>query len=476
MDLSHTDLRTIQTALSAGTLRLPELVEHYLKQIDAHQHLNAYVEVFREEARERARILQQKLTQASDPPGPLLGAVLSIKDNICYAGHSATASSAILQGFHSEFSATAVERLLEADAIIIGRTNCDEFGMGSDNQNSTHGPVSNALDPSRVPGGSSGGAAVSVQTGSCLAALASDTGGSVRQPAAFCGLYGLKPTYGRISRHGLIAYASSFDQIGLIGNNPTDIATILSVIEGPDEFDATCSSTPSQTDAATPASYRICYFRELEQGKGLDPTVQQTFLQQLDSWGKMGHQVEAVDFPLNDYLVAAYYVLTTAEASSNLSRFDGVRYGVRAEQPSSIENMMMETRTHGFGSEVKRRILLGTFVLSAGYYDAYYAKAQKVRRLILESAQELLGQYDFIASPTSPVLPWHAENPELAPIAVYLADIFTVYASLAGIPALSFPASVPDGQLPVGIQLNGSAFSEQQLLQAVITLAGSNPQ
>ena len=471
---AYTSLAGIQAALRNKKTTCRALVEHYLLQIEKNRHLNAYVEVWADEALARADALDAHLGEAPVRMGRLCGAVLSIKDNICYAGHRVTAGSKILEGFTSLYSATAVERLLREDAIIIGRTNCDQFGMGSSNENSVYGPVRNAADPERVPGGSSGGAAVAVQTGTCLAALGSDTGGSVRQPAGFCGIWGFKPTYGRISRHGLIAYGSSFDQIGILAGNPDDIAALLEVMQGPDDFDATTADgAPSTVYRAPSTVYRLAYFPEALESAGLEAGVQKVTRACMESLREQGHRVEPVPFDLLDYIIPTYYVLTTAEASSNLARYDGVRYGYRSPNAHNLEETYLLTRTEGFSEEVKRRILLGTFVLSSGYYDAYYTKAQQARRLIRERVLAVFEQYDFILMPVAPSTAWRFGEKSADPVAMYLSDIYTVLANLAGVPALALPAGVhPGNGLPVGVQLMAAPWEEDRLLEFAKGLAG----
>ena len=476
-------LADIQTALRNGQTTCRAIVEHYLSQIENTRHLNAYVEVWADEALAKADALDARLRTTFSPShsptpshlGRLCGAVISIKDNICYAEHQVTAASKILEGFTSLYSATAVERLLTEDAIIIGRTNCDQFGMGSSNENSVYGPVRNAADPERVPGGSSGGAAVSVQADTCLAALGSDTGGSVRQPAAFCGIWGLKPTYGRISRHGLIAYGSSFDQIGVLANNPSDISLLLEIMAGPDEFDATAvdgtrytvhgSISEPSTVYRQPSAVKIAYFPEALESEGLESGVRARTLNFIEKMRTAGHTVEAVPFSLLEYVIPAYYVLTTAEASSNLARYDGIRYGHRSSTANNLEETYLRSRTEGFSEEVKRRILLGTFVLSSGYYDAYYTKAQQVRALIRQRVFAILKEYDFILMPAAPTTAWRFGEKSAEPVEMYLSDIYTVLANLAGIPALAIPAGLhPENNLPVGIQLMAGPWEEGKLL------------
>ncbi len=460
-----TSLSQVKTSIHSGETTCTELVEYYLRQIEASKNLNAYVEVFTEEARQRARDLDEKFQQNPASMGKLFGAVISIKDVICYAGHEVTAGSKILKGFKSLFSATAVERLLAEDAIIIGRVNCDEFAMGSTNETSTYGPTRNAADPSKVPGGSSGGSAVAVQADTCLISLGSDTGGSVRQPAAFCGVIGFKPTYGRISRHGLLAYASSFDQIGILANSVEDVAAVLEVVAGPDDFDATCSREPLKNwDLENVGSAKIAYFDTAIHHPGMDEDVKNKTLDFIEKLKSEGHTVEPVEFEYLDFIIPAYYVLTTAEASSNLSRYDGIRFGHRTDGAKDIHEVYKKSRTEGFGTEVKRRIMLGTFVLSAGYYDAYYAKAQKVRRLIHDRTREILKDYDFILMPASPTPAWNIGEMADDPVAMYLADIFTVQSNMAGVPAIAFPIGNHLSGLPLGIQLMADKHEEGKLL------------
>ncbi len=398
--------------------------------------------------------------------------MISLKDNICYAGHQVSAASKILEGFTSLYSATAVERVLAEDAILIGRTNCDQFGMGSSNENSVYGPVRNALDPERVPGGSSGGAAVALQTDTCLIALGSDTGGSVRQPAGFCGIWGFKPTYGRISRHGLIAYGSSFDQIGIMAHHSDDIRKVLDVIEGPDDFDSTASAAPrsdrmTQSHPITiPPKIRIAYFTQTIENEGLESGVRQITMEYMESLRQQGHTVEGVSFDLLEYIIPTYYVLTTAEASSNLARYDGVRYGYRSPDARNLEETYLLSRSEGFSAEVKRRILLGTFVLSSGYYDAYYTKAQQARQLIRSRVLEVFAQYDLILMPVAPTTAWRFGEKSDDPVAMYLSDIYTVMANLAGVPALARPIGThPENQLPVGIQFMAAPWHDEMLLK-----------
>lgn len=458
--------------LLSGATTCVAAVQHYLHNIDQKRHLNAYLQVYDQEALQLAARLDAQRA-AGKPMGKLHGVVIALKDVICYKDHPVSAASRILGDFHSIYNATAVERLLAEEAIIIGNTNCDEFAMGSTNENSAHGKVLNALDETRVPGGSSGGAAVAVQASLCMVSLGSDTGGSVRQPADFCGIVGLKPTYGRISRYGLIAYASSFDQIGIFANNVPDVAQTLEVIAGPDDYDSTVSpaEVPAYSTAidSKPDTLRIAYFKEALNSPALDEEIRTNILGLIDKLRTDGHTVEAVDFEYLDYIVPTYYVLTTAEASSNLSRFDGVKYGFRTpgvdKKDISLTEFYKASRSDGFGWEVKRRIMLGTFVLSAGYYDAYFTKAQQVRQLLVEKTNLVFNQFDAIILPTAPSPAFKLGEKMDDPIAMYLADIFTVFSNLTGIPGISIPLFWHSNGMPYGLQIMTNRFRELYLLQ-----------
>ena len=448
---------------------------HYLSNIKANTHLNVFLEVYEAEALARAEEIDRKF--AAGTQGRLAGMVVGIKDVISHRDHRLRAGSRILEGFVAQFDATAVQRLLAEDAIIIGRQNCDEFAMGSSNENSAYGPVRNAADPTRVPGGSSGGSAVAVQADLCLASLGSDTGGSVRQPAAFCGVVGLKPTYSRISRWGLIAYASSFDTIGIISRSVADAALLLEVIAGPDEFDSTVSQLPVPAysrQLQLNQKPRIAYIAETIESTGLHEEIRESILCNISRLKESGHQVEAVEFPLLAYVLPTYYILITAEASSNLARYDGVKYGYRHPGDGSLEGMYKKTRSEAFGEEVKRRILLGTFVLSADYYDAYYTKAQKVRRLIKEKTDELFAAYDFLLLPTTPTTAFKLGENTDDPLKMYLADIYSVQANVAGIPAISVPAGTDRDGLPIGLQIMAKRFDEARMLAFAQYVMGLN--
>jgi aspartyl-tRNA(Asn)/glutamyl-tRNA(Gln) amidotransferase subunit A len=462
---SYTSLQEIKSEIAKGGITVEKLVKGYLNKISANAHLNAFNEVFEQEALVGARTVDLRIKQGT--AGKLAGMVIAIKDNICYKGHKASASSKILKNFTSVYSSTVVERLIAEDAVIIGRCNCDEFGMGAANENSFFGPVKNHADETRVSGGSSGGAAVAVQAGMCHAALGTDTGGSVRQPASFCGLIGLKPTYGRISRHGIIAYASSFDQVGPITRSVEDAALLLEIMAGPDEYDSTLADVPVPSfsnNIQAPSHKKIAYLQEALSSPGVDDEVKSNLVKYIEKLRAEGHTVTPIAFEYLDYLVPAYYILAMAEASSNLSRYDGVHYGYRSPAATDLTSTYKRSRSEGFGKEVKRRIMLGTFVLSAGYYDAYFAKAQKVRRLIREKTDAILKEYDFILFPTAPEPAFALGKGEQDPVVTYLSDIFTVQASLTGAPAISLPTGNNNKGLPLGLQLLTRHFEEQELL------------
>lgn len=455
----------VKEAISSGRTVL-SILEDYLNTIESHKDLNVFLEVFDESAKQQAETVDQKLKAGT--AGKLAGMVIGIKDNLAYKNHKVSASSKILEGFESLYTATAVQRLIDEDAIIIGRLNCDEFAMGSSNENSAFGAVRNPLDPNRVPGGSSGGSAAAVAAGMCTASLGSDTGGSIRQPASFTGTYGMKPTYGRISRYGLIAYASSFDQIGPFANSIEDSALLLEVMAGKDKMDATSSSEEVQayTQFETGKPLKIAVIDEAVTMEGLDEEIKSRFGRLESQLKDAGHTVEHVSFPYLDYMVPAYYVLTTAEASSNLSRFDGVHYGYRSQDAVGVDETYKKSRSEGFGAEVKRRIMAGTFVLSHGYYDAYYTKGQKVRRVLQDRTEEILKDYDLILLPTTPTTAFELDAVS-DPISMYLQDIYTVHANLSGHPAVSVPFGVHSNGMPYGLQVMGKNFEEKAVLSFI---------
>ena len=459
--------------LNSNSITCSDVVKQYLDRIEANKHLNAFVEVYAEEALQKATELDKKRA-AGEPLKKLHGVVIAIKDVICYKDHTVTAASAILKDFTSLYTATALQFLIDEDAIIIGNCNCDEFAMGSTNENSAYGKVLNALDNTKVPGGSSGGSAVAVQAGLCMLSLGSDTGGSVRQPADFCGIIGLKPSYGQLSRYGLLAYASSFDQIGIFGKNLDDVALLLDIMSQHDPMDSTMSLQPAKglyPINKEDKKYRFCYFPQAVDHPSIDPEIKEKISALIGQLKNDGHTVDKIDFDLIDYIVPAYYVLTTAEASSNLSRYDGVRYGHQSnEQPADLNDFYLNNRTEGFGMEVKRRIMLGTFVLSTGYYDAYYSKAQKIRALLAGKMNGIFDDYDAVLMPTSPETAFTLGKNDKDPIAMYLADIYTVLANLTGLPGISLPLFSHSNNMPFGLQVMAKRGNELTLLRISGTL------
>lgn len=463
---TYNSLAEVQSDLVSNKITCVELTKAYIDRIAEKKQLNAFLEVFERSALEQARSVDEKIKNKTS--GKLAGMVIAIKDNICYKGHKLSSSSKILEGFESLFSATVVERLLAEDAIIVGRCNGDEFAMGSSTENSAFGNTLNPHNLKCVPGGSSGGSAAAVAADLCLAALGTDTGGSIRQPASFCGVVGLKPTYARVSRYGAIAYASSFDQIGPITKNIDDAALIMEVISGKDDYDSTVSSKPvpaySKELDTRPKKNRIAYLKDSLESTGLDLEIKIRINEIIDKLKEAGHVVEAVDFPYVEYLVPTYYLLTTAESSSNLARYDGVHYGYRSPDSTDLESVYKRSRTEGFGAEVKRRIMLGTFVLSSGYYDAYYSKAQRVRRILQSKTNEILVNYDFIILPATPGTAFEFGQKSHDPITMYLEDIYTVQANITGLPAISLPMGKHSNGMPFGVQLISKSFSESDLM------------
>lgn len=464
---SYNRVVDIQADLKAGSVSCVELVDFYLKNIREKAGLNAFIEVWEEESRKRAIEIDAKISQGD--AGKLAGVVIALKDNMAYKDHKVSAASKILEGFESLYTATAVSRLESEDAIFIGRTNCDEFAMGASNENSSFGEVKNPHDETKVPGGSSGGSAVAVAADMCHCSLGSDTGGSIRQPAAFNGIYGLKPTYGRISRWGLLAYASSFDQIGPFAKSIEDVSLLTEIMSGQDDNDASMLSEPRlNTWSYTPrAKQTFAVMKQAIDHDGLDPDVKSTFADTVAKLEAQGHKVITFDFPLLDQMVPTYYVLTTAEASSNLSRYSGMMYGYRSENATDLESTYIKSRTEGFGSEVKRRIMLGTFVLSSDQYDAYYEKALKVRRIIQEQTDEVLSSADAILLPTTSSPAFGLGEKSKDPVSMYLADLFTVQANLAGNPAVSIPTHKTQSGLPLGVQLMTKRGEENKLYDLV---------
>ena len=430
--------------------------------------LNAFLAIDREGA----------LQRVENSSGALAGVPVAVKDNLCVVGMQTSCGSRILGDYHPPYNATVIQRLIDAGAIIIGKTNCDEFAMGSSNENSAFGPVKNPWDVARVSGGSSGGSAAAVAAGIVPVALGSDTGGSVRQPASLCGVLGLKPTYGRNSRYGLVAFASSLDQVGVFAREVTDMARVLGVIAGRDNHDATTADTPVpnylESLSGELKGLRVGFPTALF-GEGLDDEVGRSVKAVVDVYRELGAEIVDIELPHAGYAIAVYYIIATAEASSNLARFDGVRYGFRAEEAPELRQMYRKTREEGFGPEVKRRIMLGTYVLSAGYYDAYYRKAQQVRTLIKNDFLTAFTQCDAIITPTSPTPAFAIGEKVNDPLAMYLNDIYTVTANLAGVPGLSVPCGLSSLRLPIGFQLLGAYWSEPTLLKLAHSYLEARP-
>jgi aspartyl-tRNA(Asn)/glutamyl-tRNA(Gln) amidotransferase subunit A len=456
-------LSELREGIASGRVKAADLAASYYERIErVNPKLNVFLSLTKERALEQAERVDAAAAKG-DPLGPLAGIPVAIKDVLVMRGAPATAGSKILKGYHPPYDATAVARLESAGAVLLGKLNCDEFAMGSSNENSAYGPVRNPVDPERVPGGSSGGSAAAVAANLAVASLGTDTGGSIRQPASFCGVVGVLPTYGRVSRYGLIAFASSLDRIGPFAGNVRDAATLLSVIAGHDEADATSSPAPVADYAAesdkgaeglrigVPAEYF---------GEGLDPEVRERIESGIEALKTAGCTVKPVSLPHTRYAIPTYYLVATAEASANLARFDGVRYGHRSASSATLSDMYSHSRDEGFGSEVKRRIMLGTYALSAGYYDAYYVKALKVRRLLAEEFLRAFSEVDAIVTPTAPTPAFKLGEKSGDPLAMYLADIYTVTASLAGICGVNVPCGATSAGLPVGMQVLASHLRE----------------
>jgi aspartyl-tRNA(Asn)/glutamyl-tRNA(Gln) amidotransferase subunit A len=449
-------LAELRADLTAGRVKAADLAKSYYERIEKiNPQLNVYLSLTRERALAQAERVDA-LAAKGDPLPPLAGVPVGIKDVLVTKGAPSTAGSKILQGYQPPYDCTAVAKLEAAGAVLLGKLNCDEFAMGSSNENSAYGPVRNPVDPERVPGGSSGGSAAAVAANMAMATLGTDTGGSIRQPASFCGVVGVLPTYGRVSRFGLIAFASSLDRIGPFAGNVRDAATLLGAIAGHDAHDATSSTAPVEDYAAESdkpvAGLRIGvpaeYFAE-----GLDPEVRAAIEKGIEALKAAGCTIKHISLPNTKYAVPTYYLVATAEASANLARFDGVRYGYRSPRSATLSDMYRHSRDEGFGAEVKRRILLGTYALSAGYYDAYYLKAQQVRRILAEEFLRAFAEVDAIVTPTSPMPAFRIGERADDPLAMYLADIYTVTASLAGICGVSVPCGATSAGLPVGMQV-----------------------
>lgn len=472
MDLKKLTIRSLRNRITSGDVKAIDVCRAALDRIEQLAELNAFLTVVSDSAIAQAQEIDRAAVQGDELP-PLAGAIIAVKDNMVMRGVRTTAGSRILFNYKPPYTATAIERLQQAGAIIIGKTNLDEFAMGSSTENSAFGPVKNPWDTSRVPGGSSGGSAVAVAAGLAMGALGSDTGGSIRQPASLCGVVGLKPTYGRVSRYGLIAFGSSLDQIGPFANSVEDAAQILSVIAGRDANDSTSSNVDVEDHAASLSGnisgLRVGVPREYF-GAGLDSEVKQAIDQAIKKLEEAEATIVDVSLPHTEYAVPVYYLIATAEASANLARFDGVRYGFRAEEATTLQSMYSRTRDQGFGAEVKRRIMLGTYALSAGYYDQYYGKAQKVRSLIERDFREAFEKCDVIATPTAPTPAFKLGDKTNDPLEMYLSDIYTITANLAGVPGLSMPCGLSSSGLPIGIQLIGKHFDEARLLRTAYNL------
>lgn len=447
-------------------LSLKENVEHFLQNIEQNKHLNAFNFVFNDAVLKEAGRVQEKIVDGK--AGKAAGIVIAVKDVLGIKDNPLTCSSKILNDFHSLYTATAVQKLIDEDAIIIGKTNCDEFAMGSSNENSAFGQVMNPVDNDKVPGGSSGGSAAAMAADLCDVALGTDTGGSIRQPAAFVGVYGLKPTYGRISRYGLTAFASSFDTIGPFTSSIEDAALTLEIMSGKDENDSTSqeidvpeySKELNNSDEKPTIGIPKEFFEE-----GLTEEIKDSINIVIDELKSNGFLFKEISLPNNEYAVSTYYILTTAEASSNLARYDGARYGYRSDRVQNLNDMYTNSRSEGFGKEVKRRVMLGTYVLSSGYYDAYYRKAQKVRRLIKEDFDAAFTEVDILLAPTTPTTAFGIGEKSDDPLQMYLSDIYTTSANLAGIPAINIPINKDSNGLPIGMQLMADQFEEAKLLQ-----------
>ncbi len=456
----------LQKELIEGITSCEKITEEYLNTIEEKKHLNALLAVFSDKAIEQAKQVDKKLQNGN--AGALAGMVVSIKDIICVKDERVTCGSKILENFISLYDATVVQRLRDADAVIIGKNNMDEFAMGSSTENSAYGRVKLPQDENRVPGGSSGGSAVAVRAGMSTTSLGSDTGGSIRQPAAFCGVVGLKTTYGRVSRYGLVAFASSFDSIGPLALTTRDAASVLQVIAGHDPNDSTSAKIPVPNYISQLTKdikgMRVGIPKEYF-GDALNFEIRQAIEKKIDILRSNGATIEEITLPHTEYTIATYYILATAEASSNLARYDGARYGFRKEDAADLSEMYIKSRSAGFGAEVKRRIMLGTYVLSAGYYDAYYRKGQKVRRLIKEDFDKAFASVDCMIAPTSPSTSFKAGDRINDPLQMYLSDIYTTSINLAGIPGISIPCGEDHQGLPIGMQILGPQFGEPKILR-----------
>ena len=472
MDITEMTAAQLSAAIRAGKTTAVEAAEAVLSQIEKEdKKYNCYVTVDRDGALAQAAAVQEKI-EAGELTGPLAGVPVAVKDNICTEGLRTTCSSKILHNFVPTYTAEAVKNLQKAGAVILGKTNMDEFAMGSTTETSAYGPTKNPRNPEHVPGGSSGGSAAAVAAAGCIYAIGSDTGGSIRQPASYCGVVGMKPTYGTVSRYGLIAYGSSLDQIGPLTRNVTDCAAVLEALASHDTKDST-SVSRDDTDFTAALTEDVKGMRigipNDYLGEGLDDEVRTVVLQAAEVLADRGAVVERFDLSLVEYAIPAYYTIAAAEASSNLERFDGIKYGYRTEEYAGLHNMYKKSRSEGFGEEVKRRIMLGSFVLSSGYYDAYYLKALKVKALIKKAFDEAFAKYDLILGPVAPTTAPKLGESLADPIQMYLGDIYTIAVNLAGLPGISVPCGQDSNGLPIGLQLIGDCFQEKKLIRAAYT-------
>lgn len=473
MEIKDMTAVQLSAAIKEGKITVADAVEASLAAVKASEEsIHAFLLVDEEGARARAAEVQKKI-DAGELTGPLAGVPIAVKDNICTKGLATTCASKILQNFVPTYDAEVITRLEEAGAVIIGKTNMDEFAMGSTTETSYYGVTRNPHNPDHVPGGSSGGSAAAVAANMVPWALGSDTGGSIRQPASFCGVVGLKPTYGLVSRFGLVAFASSLDQIGPITKDVKDAAILLNVIAGHDEKDSTSENINSK-------DYTQCLQNNVKGlkigvpkeyfGEGINQEVKEKLQETIKKYKELGAEIEEFSLDIADYALATYYIIACAEASSNLGRFDGIRYGYRTKNYSNLKELYRNSRSEAFGSEVKRRIILGTYVLSSGYYDAYYKKAQQVRTLVQKEFDEAFKKYDVLLTPTSPTVAFKIGERSNNPLEMYLADICTVPVNIAGLPAISIPIAVDSNGMPIGMQLIGNRFEEEKILNAAYTL------
>ena len=475
MEITAMPAHRLQELMKRREISAEELASAVFHKIDqVEDTVKAYITQTRDTALNTAREVD-RLRAAGEDPGPLAGIPIAVKDNICTRGIKTTCASRMLENFTPPYDATVMEKVKVARMVVVGKSNMDEFAMGSSNENSAFFPTTNPIDPGRVPGGSSGGAAAAVAAGEAVMALGSDTGGSIRLPASFCGVVGMKPTYGAVSRYGLVAYASSLDQIGPLTKDVTDCALMLNMICGHDRRDSTSArwQVPDYTSFLTPEikGMRVGLPREYL-GEGIAPVVRKAVLDAADKLANLGAEVAETQLPHSKYALPAYYLIATAEASSNLARYDGVKYGYRSKDVEDMVDMFKKTRSHGFGTEVKRRIMLGTYALSAGYYDAYYLKALKVRTLIKQDFDLAFTKFDVLLSPTGPTTAFRAGEKIDDPLQMYMVDVCTLAVNLAGIPGISLPAG-NDGKMPIGVQLMGRPFGEGDLLRTAYALEQS---